>query len=113
MDSGQLRFTDNSESFSDVEDPLADKDINEQNSCTNSESEDFLGFESTDIKNEIVNASTGEVYVVFHEDEADVDQTTQSESKEIDDEIDDEIIIVENKVEVIEIDDDDDEVISF
>lgn len=110
----------------------------EQSLCSNSDSVDFLGFDDADLKNEIVNASTGEVYIVFGEMENNLSQNNQSVPKEADDDViimennvevieidenqknlsdpketDDELIIVENNVEVIEIDDDDDEVILF
>lgn len=121
-----------------MDDPLAEKtnsnmDDHDQGSRTNSECEDFLGFDAADLKNEIVNASTGEVYVVFEVFENDASHENRSVAKEADDklniveskeevkniishtnvsdhkETDDELIFVENTVEIIEIDDDDDD----
>lgn len=101
------------------EDPLSEKTLPkiqvQQHSPTNSDCEDFLGFEATDVKSRIVNASTGEVYVVFQEDDNNVkDDTNQLDSTSDETQEDDDLIVVENNVEVIEIDDDDDnEVLSI
>lgn len=119
-------------------DPLAEKNyLIEQNSCSISDGEDFFGFGADDLKNEIVNASTEQVYVVITElenkvapkglansEDADDDDVVIVENKEPENdaiptnlsnfkETDDEIIFVENNVEVIEIDDDDDEEVIF
>lgn len=101
---------------------------------SSSDSEDFLGFDKDDLKTEVVDASTGEVFLIF-DVENNVDQrnisksendngnvtnvimnmkleivanrTSQSDPIEIDD---DDIIFVESNVEVIVIDDDDDDI---
>lgn len=131
-------LSDDSESLMEcVEDPLAETHKLPIEEISNSDSEDFFGFEVTDLNNEKVNSLAREVNV--EKVESDITQNTQSVSKEADDDViliennvevieiddnersplepketDDEIIIVENTVEVIEIDDDDDnEVILF
>lgn len=101
---------------------------------SSSDSEDFLGFDKDDLKTEVVDASTGEVFLIFdvennvdhrnisksENDNGNVtnvimnmkleivaNRTSQSDPIEIDD---DDIIFVESNVEVIVIDDDDDDI---
>lgn len=115
-------------------DPLVEKSKLIEQCTISDDDEDFHGFKADDLNNEIVNASTGEICVVDTEVENNVGHShrDQANSENVDDDVivldprnddtgtdisdskesDDEIIFVENKVEVIEIDDDD-EVIFF